>query len=289
VVFGLTPRINAAGRLGEAQLALDLLLAEDHAAAAGLAQKLDQINQERRAEEQIIFAEALAQALETPERPSFVLFGENWHPGIIGIVASRIAEHFYRPTLVLCRKGETLKGSGRSIPEFDLHAGLQACSDLLLAFGGHRQAAGMSIVPENLPQLAERFDAVVRESFEQLPTPGVLADARLSFAQSMDPLLHKELELLQPFGPGNAEPIFVASPLLLRTIRYFGPRSEHAELELTDESCSITLRAKAWRRSEEFPKSLGGSRIHLAFTLRMDRYRGPGEVELLLKAWEPVA
>ncbi len=285
VVFGLTPRINAAGRLGAAQIALDLLLCTDHNQAAHLARRLDEINQDRRAEEQRIFAAALELALKTPQRAGFVLFGEDWHPGVIGIVASRLAEHFYRPALVLCRKGETLKGSGRSIPEFDLHAGLAACSDLLLTYGGHKQAAGLSIEPRKLPFLIERFDALVRATLGDNPAPSIHIDARLPFDQALNPDLLKELDLLQPFGPGNSEPVFASPPLLLRAIRRFGQKGEHAELQLTDESCNITLRAKAWRQGGEFADSLRGTRIQIAYSPRVDRYTGPGEIELRLKGW----
>ena len=123
-------------------LAHDMLLTPSHDEAAKLAQTLTSLNDERRSEEDRIYKEALEQAEANPKRLGFVLYGKDWHQGVIGIVASRIVEVYYRPVLILCSDGESLKGSGRSVPEFDLHAGLTRCADMLLGFGGHRQAAG---------------------------------------------------------------------------------------------------------------------------------------------------
>ena len=132
VVFNLAPRINAAGRLGSPTLAHDMLLTDSHDEAARLAQTLTSLNDERRAEEERIYKEALEQAEAAGNRLGFVLYGKDWHQGVIGIVASRIVETYYRPVLILCADGDTLKGSGRSVPEFDLHAGLTRCADVLL-------------------------------------------------------------------------------------------------------------------------------------------------------------
>lgn len=291
VVFGLAPRINAAGRLGEAGVALALLLSKDHAEAATLAQRLDGMNAERRAEEERILAEALQQAEEqAPHRVGFVLYGANWHPGVIGIVASRIVERYYRPTLVLCSENGNaegiIKGSGRSIPEYDLHSGLVQCADVLLGFGGHRQAAGMSLNAASLEALRERFDEQVRASLgSELLTATVKIDGDLTFAQASDFSILKELELLQPFGMGNAEPVFASPPLLVKGIRRFGRKKEHAELQLMDEESGISLQAKAWRQSEEFPDRLRGARICLAYTPRLDRYAGAATVDLRIKDW----
>ncbi|MDE7064904.1 MAG: DHH family phosphoesterase, partial [Desulfovibrionaceae bacterium] len=138
VVFSLAPRVNAAGRLGEAGLALRLLRAATHEEAAPLAQELDLMNTRRRSEEERIHKEARVLAAAQEHRAGLVLHGNDWHPGVIGIVASRIVDEFYRPTLILCDDNGSIKGSGRSVQEFDLHAGLSAISDVFLGFGGHR-------------------------------------------------------------------------------------------------------------------------------------------------------
>uniref|UniRef100_B8DKC6 Single-stranded-DNA-specific exonuclease RecJ n=1 Tax=Nitratidesulfovibrio vulgaris (strain DSM 19637 / Miyazaki F) TaxID=883 RepID=B8DKC6_NITV9 len=287
VVFGLAPRINAAGRMGKAELALQLLLTDDHAEAARLAQELDAENARRRAEEDRILDAAKKQAEGQLDRMGLVLHGDDWHPGVIGIVASRIVDEFYRPTLILSSDGQSMKGSGRSVAEFDLHAGLTRCADLFTAFGGHHQAAGMSMPASHVDTLRERFDAVVRAELGDTPlTPRLKLDGELGFALAGDFTLLKELEMLQPFGTGNAEPVFASPPVLVRDLRRFGPTRDHVELQLTDESCGITLRAKAWRQSGQFPDSLRGTRVRLAYTPRIDRYNGAASVDLRIKDWK---
>src|SRR3954470_19412834 len=159
--FRLGPRINAAGRLGHPRAALELLLTGDAAVAHRLANELEDLNRERQGVEARIFREAAAQVDGWPEahkrRRAYVVAGENWHEGVIGIVASRLVERFNRPVVLIAGGEGDWKGSGRSISTFDLHAGLAACSDLLERWGGHRAAAGLSIKPENVPALAERF------------------------------------------------------------------------------------------------------------------------------------
>src|SRR4051795_3983932 len=161
--FRLGPRINAAGRLGHPRAALELLLTDDADEARRLANTLEDLNRERQAVEARIFREAAAQVEEWPEdkrgRRAYVVAGENWHEGVIGIVASRLVERFGRPVVLIAGTDGDWKGSGRSIPSFDLHGGLRACSQFLGRWGGHRAAAGLSITPENVEPFAEAFAA----------------------------------------------------------------------------------------------------------------------------------
>lgn len=287
VVFNLAPRINAAGRLGSPALAHDMLLTDSHDAAARLAHTLTALNDERRAEEERIFKEALEQAESQAQRLGFVLYGKDWHQGVIGIVASRIVEAAYRPVLILCEDGNSLKGSGRSVPEFDLHGGLTRCADALLGFGGHRQAAGLRMAPERLDELRERFDAVIREELGDKPlTPSLKIDAEMPFAQASDFTVLKGLELLQPFGIGNPEPVFASLPLRVKKRRAFGHSREHIALEVTEESSGITLQAKAWRQAEQIPESIQGQRIRLAYTPGINAYNGIASVELRVRDFE---
>ncbi len=287
IIFNLAPRINAAGRLGNPVLAHDMLRTESHDTAASLARSLSSMNNDRRTEEDRIFKEALKQAEEEKDRLGLVLYGKDWHQGVIGIVASRIVEEFYRPVLILCADGDTLKGSGRSTNEFDLHAGLTRCADLLLGYGGHRQAAGLRLAPEQLASLRERFDSVVREALGDTPlTPTLKIDAELPFIQASDFTVLKGLELLQPFGIGNPEPIFVSEPLLVRKRRAFGHSREHVALEVTEMTSGITLQAKAWRQASQIPDTLIGKRIRLAYTPGINAYNGIASVELRIRDWE---
>ena len=281
VVFGLAPRINAAGRLGLAEAALRLLLAQDMETARPLAEALDQMNVKRRQEEEAISAEAKVQAEEQAHLPGMVLFSPNWHQGVIGIVASRVVEAHYRPTLILTSEHDHIKGSGRSIPEFDLYLALCACQDLLISFGGHRQAAGLSLAPENLPALRERF---AKAAADQLglsrPLPSLCLEGELSFADIHQPFL-KELELLGPYGCGNPEPVFASGPLSVRSRRAFG--TNHVSLDVRDNQAGVTLRAKAWRMADKLGPQTSGQTLRLAFTPRLDTYNGLASIELSVR------
>lgn len=289
VVFNLCPRINAAGRMGLAGLALELLRAKTHEAAAPLAQKLDQLNTDRRAEEERIQKEARLEALKYQDKASLVLYGKDWHPGVIGIVASRIVDEFYKPTLILCDDADSIKGSGRSVAEFDLHTGLTDIADLFLAYGGHKQAAGMRLERDKLDALRERFEQVVCDALGPKPlSPTVLLDGDLNFADASNLVFLQELELLQPFGAGNAEPVFASPPLLVKNRRVFGRGREHVSLELTDSATGVTLHAKAWRQADSLPENLTGTHIRLAYAPRINTYNGVANVDIRIKDWQSV-
>lgn len=287
VGFSLAPRLNAAGRLGSARDALDLLLAPDHAAASPLAKRLDELNGQRQRIEEAILKEALEQATGKLDQPGLVLFAPHWRAGVIGIVASRVVEAHYRPTLILTRDGERLKGSGRSTEEVDLHAAIAACASLLAGFGGHRQAAGLSLAPENLEALEAAFCAAVAAQVGTQPlAPTLRLDGELPFAAVGFDLL-KELELMQPFGPGNPEPTFFSPPVRVSGHKVFG--KGHVRLTLLDEASRITLAAKAWRQAESIPRTLQGRAIQVAFRPRIDRYSGIPTIELDVKDWREPA
>ena len=219
--------------------------------------------------------------------PALVIAGRDWNQGVIGIVASRLVEKYHKPTLVLCTDGDTLKGSGRSISGFNLHAGLMRCSEDLLACGGHRMAAGLRLKPEKLEAFRTRFLDVVREELGPDPVPAVqMIDDELSFREAADFVFLKELEMMQPFGVGNPEPVFQSPPLLVKRRRLFGQQKNHVLLELTDESCNITLQAKAWRQAGEFPADLEGRRVVLAYSPAIDMYNGAASVDVRIRDWK---
>lgn len=301
--FGLAPRINAAGRMADPQIALSMLLAPDIETANPYASKLDALNAKRRSEEQEILEEALLQAEEQKDRLGLVLAADHWHPGVIGIVASRVVERHYKPVLMLCREGDDAsadgghwKGSGRSVAEFDLHDGLSGLSHLFLGFGGHKQAAGLSMPLDNLEALREGFHLAVEAALGPVPLkPSLKLDRELSFADITHTLL-KELEMLQPFGMGNPEPLFVSPPVLVSDYRVFG--KDHVKLKLAeqggDDQTSLAtggrprsiLPAKAWRKANELTREVQGKLMRFAFTPRIDRFDGIPKIELQVKDWE---
>jgi single-stranded-DNA-specific exonuclease len=215
------------------------------------------------------------------------LFGPDWNQGIIGIVASRLVDACHKPVLIFCLDGKQLKGSGRSIHEFDLHGGLGRCADLLLGYGGHRLAAGARIRPDCRPACKERFLQVARESLGDAPVRQTLrVDGELDFATASNLTFLKELVLLQPFGVGNPEPVFSSPPLTVRGRRLFGPQRNHVLLDLLDESCGVSLRAKAWRQAGSLPAFLEGRHIRLAYSPSLDMYNGIAGVDVKIRDME---
>ncbi len=226
--FRLGPRINAGGRLAEAQKAVELLTTTEAERARLLAAELDKENMARKAIEEAILQQALALAQTQLEQAlcySFVLASPEWHPGVIGIVASRLVERFGRPTILIAIDGDTGKGSGRSPAAFHLYKGMQACAEHLTGYGGHRQAAGLSIQAVSIPTFADQFEAVVRQHLapDDL-TPMIEFDADLDVGL-VGPALLDDLHRLQPCGPGNPEPVFRASQTEVVSARVVGDQS----------------------------------------------------------------
>lgn len=278
ISFALAPRINAAGRIGDPDLAVRLLLEKKQDAARALARKLDDLNTDRRAEEQRILEEAVAQAEEQRHLPGLVLYSEHWHSGIIGIVASRIVEQFHRPCLILTEENGFFKGSGRATPNFDLYKALQDCASCLSQFGGHRQAAGFKLEPFQLGALKQLFPQAALDQLGANPLrPALEVDAELPFADLSASLL-KELELLQPYGQGNPRPIFLSPPLSVLRHRLFSQK-RHLELHVSDRTDGTTMRAVAWRQGEHW-REPGSKPIRLAYTPRLSNFNGVRQIEL---------
>lgn len=290
-VFRLAPRINAAGRMGDPALALNLLRAHDFAEAETLATELDGCNRERKAQEQKMYAEASSQAkelLSARDYAGLVLHGADWHPGIVGIVASRIVEAFNKPAVVLYSDGDSLKGSCRSVPDFDLHAALSRIN-CLLGFGGHRLAAGVRLEKARLDEFRLAFHEAVVQSLGSTPSEPVLVlEGELDFRRASNHKFLRELELMQPFGPGNPEPVFASPPLLVLRRSPLGHTQEHILLEVLDKTSNVTLFARAWRMADQIPASVVNREIRLAYTPKLDIYNGIPRIDLSVKDWRPI-
>jgi len=209
VSFRLGPRINASGRLADASLPIELFLCEDYAECRKIAQELDLMNRERQTIERTISEEAQVRVLtEFAEEPGIVLFGADWHPGVVGIVASRVSRQFNKPCVVLGCEGDLAKGSGRSVSDVNLVEVFRRCARLLDHWGGHPMAAGLSLKAVDVPEFQKAFLGALRELYpEGLPARSLHLDCWLE-PTDLDELLLEELDLLHPFGQGNAEPVF---------------------------------------------------------------------------------
>ena len=211
VVFIIAPRINAAGRMKHGNHAVTLLTETDFNLAAAYAVDIDQFNTDRREADQRITEEALIQIEENMEQEGFttVVYREDWHKGVIGIVASRLIETYYRPTLVFTKSGDKLAASARSVSGFDVYNALEACSDYIEQFGGHKYAAGLTLKPENYEAFKAKFESVVNETIDpKLLTPELKVDLEIELSQVNNKLM-RILKQFAPFGPGNMSPTFM--------------------------------------------------------------------------------
>jgi single-stranded-DNA-specific exonuclease len=272
VGFRLGPRINAAGRLGHPRAALHLLLTDDAEEARLLADTLEELNHERQAVEGRIVREAIAQVEQWPEadkrRRAYVVAGEDWHEGVIGIVASRLVERFNRPVVLIAGGEGDWKGSGRSIASFDLHAGLGACADLLERWGGHRAAAGLSIKPENIPAFAERFAAHAAGLLEEEDLRTVTrVDGIVPRGTRLTLDLCTELAQLAPFGLGNPEVTLLA------------PGCELGDLATVGEGKHLRFRVRC-------DGADAGSAIAFGIGSRLDVYRQEGRWDVAFRLSE---
>ena len=286
VGFQLAPRLNAAGRLETAEDALHLLLAKDLAEATPLAQNLDSRNRERQKIERGIFEEVsgVVRSKFNPQTDFVIVEGRLlWHIGVVGIVASRVLQEFYRPTIIIGGEGGEWRGSGRSIAGFDLAAALRECDDLLLRHGGHAMAAGLSIAPENIDLLRQRVNDLARRALkpEELQPP-LRIDAEVGLDEmNFDSLA--ELDRLKPGGQGNPAVQFCARNLShQRPLQRIGAEKRHVKMWVTD---GLATHEAVWWNSGE--KSLPVGKFDLAFAPQINQFNGNRAVQLKVLDWQP--
>ena len=234
ISFGVAPRINACGRMGFQEEAIRLFLSDDEAEVATITQKLNEYNKERQDTEKKIFEEAISkiQKEKMQENNCIILGGENWHHGVIGIVSSKITDMYFKPSLLICFEGDMGKGSGRSIPGFDLHHALMETGDYLEKFGGHSMAVGLSVKKEKFEEFKKKFEELAKESNIQEIIPVIYIDEEITMKE-MTLELMQELKQLEPFGEKNKEPLFMLRNVKIDSIRSLS-EGKHIKLTLKE-------------------------------------------------------
>ncbi len=283
IVFGVAPRINAAGRLSEASHAVNLLTTDNPKEAGMLAQSLDKINRERRNIEKKTFDAAILQFNRTHNLNNdkiIILYGKDWHQGVIGIVASKMKEIYNRPVIMISISNGIGKGSGRSITGFDLHATLFECSDLLSNFGGHVMAAGLTIDERKIPELIGRIRKIAENKItEEMLLPELKIECEVSF-QDINQETIEFLKLLSPFGPANMRPMFITKNVLISGLpRIIG--ENHLKFKASQNR--IVISAIGWKLGSMYEMLISRRPLDLAFVIEENEYRGLKEVQLNIK------
>ena len=284
ISFGVAPRINACGRMGCANEALELLLSSNMRDASEKARNIAKYNNDRQNYEKIIYDEAIKQIeKENIENlNSIVLGGDNWHHGVVGIVASKITDLYYKPCLLVCfENGEDIgRGSGRSIPGFDLHEALTECKDILDGFGGHSMAVGLSIKKDNMPLLKERFEEISKKANIEEMIPSLKIDSAINI-DNVNKEMVESLELLEPIGEGNKMPIFAFKNLKIDSIRAL---SEGKHLKLTLKSNNNTyINAIGFNLGYLVNEFIIGDKIDLAGNIEINSFNGTDSIQINIK------
>ena len=285
ISFGIAPRINAAGRMGTAERALDLLLADDPYSASEMAEEVNVMNSQRHSEEDKIFTEAIAYLQDHPElahMPILVVSGKGWHEGVLGIVASKLLERYLRPVIVLTDKGDLCKGSARSIEGFSIYDAMNSCRDMLNTFGGHELAAGMSIKTEWLDEFREKINEYAYENASVYPETRI--DCKLNPASlSMDVL--DSIRMMEPFGTGNTSPVFGLYGVVIDSVQGMGNEGRHKRLTFHKDG-DRTMVNGIFFNQPEFPYQRG-DKVDLVVTLGRNEYRGNVSLSVYIRDIRP--
>ncbi|HSZ71974.1 MAG TPA: single-stranded-DNA-specific exonuclease RecJ [Cytophagaceae bacterium] len=283
VVFGLAPRINAAGRIDHAFGALELLLEKEEALVMERANQVDDLNSSRKDFDQRITEEALAmiEAEGQLSAKTTVLFKEDWHKGVIGIVASRCIEKYYRPTVILTESQGMATGSARSVRGFDLHEAISQCEDLLEQFGGHMYAAGLTLKKENVPAFKARFEQVVSTSIqEHMLHASLEIDEEIPLSRITEKFF-QIVEQMAPFGPGNMQPVFVVRRVKAKAVRLL--KEQHLKFEVCCPETGQKIVAIGFQMAEFYKNIEEGKYFDLCFQIQENEYLGQKTLQLLVK------
>ena len=289
VIFKIGPRINASGRMQSGKEAVDLLVSRDSADAFARAKEIDGYNQDRKELDKQITEEANTileeRDVSHSRKKSIVIYNKNWHKGIIGIVASRLTELYYKPTVVLTHANGLATGSSRSVQGFDVYSAVESTRDLLENFGGHTYAVGLSLKEENIPECTRRFEEYVNANIrtDQL-TPLLDIDAYLTFSE-ITPEFLTLLRKFNPFGPGNTKPIFCTRRVTdFGTSKLVGKLGEHIKLEVVDDTSGKVFNGIAFNSAEFFDHIHSGKPFDICYTIEENKRKGSQSVQFLVKA-----
>ena len=279
LVFMVAPRVNAAGRMDDARKVIELFVEKDPVVARVIAERLQTDNEERREADQSTTEEALAliRSGEHTLTKATVVYRPHWHKGVVGIVASRLIDHFYRPTIVLTQSGDLVSGSARSIAGFNIHDGLEQCKEHLLSFGGHYFAAGMTLRPEEVEAFARKFEAVVASSLEEdMFTPEILIDAEVSFGDCTLSF-YEIIAQMEPFGPENPQPVLLAKGVWdsgqSRIVK-----ENHLRFEVRQGT--YTLTGIGFNLAQKYPMVSSGQPFDVLFHLEENEWQGVKKLQM---------
>ena len=293
VVFTIAPRINAAGRLRSGKHAVELMISDNVADIRRLAAAIDEDNKERRQLDQVITSEALElieQNADYENRKTTVVFKNDWHKGVVGIVASRLIEKHYRPTIVLTESNGKATGSARTVNDFDIHAALVKCEHLLEQFGGHTHAAGMTMALENVTAFQEHFEKVVRESITiEDETPEQEVDIEIDFNEIFTngenrmkiPRIKRILEQFEPHGPGNMKPVFLAKNVYSTDVRLL--KYVHLKLSTTQPNSDVVIEGIGFNLGDKIDDVAAGVPFDLVFTMESNKWNNRETLQLNIK------
>jgi single-stranded-DNA-specific exonuclease len=286
VVFIIAPRINAAGRIKHGNYAVELLTENDFETAVRMAAEIEQYNNERKVLDKSITNEALQQISENNEQQNFstVVYSENWHKGVIGIVASRLIETYYRPTLVFTKSGDKLAASARSVKGYDVYKALEQCHEFIEQFGGHKYAAGLTLKEENFHKFKSKFEEIVKNTLPSaLRTPEISVNTVISLSE-VTPKFYRILKQLAPFGPQNMKPVFMTEGL--RDNGYgkkVGEDKSHLKLSIIEGVNQTTYNAIGFGLGDKFPLIQKGNSFKAVFNIDENHWNGNTSLQLLLK------
>ena len=290
IIFKIGPRINASGRMQNGREAVELLVEKDCRTATATAARINLYNEARKDLDKQMTEEAIEQVRQQPDiqtRRSIVIYNEEWHKGVIGIVASRLTEQYYRPAVVLTRSEGMATGSARSVSGFDVYKAVQSCADLLTNFGGHTYAAGLTLKAENVPEFARRFEAYVAEHILKEQTKATLAiDACLDFSD-VTFRFYQQLKRFAPFGPGNDRPVFCTHRVFdYGTSKVVGRGQEHIKLELVDNKSNNVMNGIAFGQSSQARYIKTKRAFDICYAIEENSHKR-GEVQLQIEDIRP--